>query len=136
MFTPIGGLVSMDETPIATILRYLRELAGLRLAHKFAIILYNVIGGYKEHEPIKISLYISDVLFYHLKYRNSHCALKLGNKVTSFIDEAIKEAEGLEAPAILPTKIQCTVIEDLMIPVYHRDTSTVKFNFFDYYCEL
>ncbi len=29
---PIGGLVDIDETPIATILRYLRELAGFRLA--------------------------------------------------------------------------------------------------------
>ena len=78
----------MDETPIATILRYLRELAGFRLARNFPMVLCNVIGGYKDHEPIKIGLYFVDVLFNQLKYRDSHSALKLGNKVTSFINEA------------------------------------------------
>ena len=53
---PIGGLIDIDETPIATILRYLRELAGFRLARIFPMFPCNVISGYKEHEPIKISL--------------------------------------------------------------------------------
>ena len=45
--------------------------------------------------------------------------LKLGNKVTSFVDEAGIGAEEPVAPAIAPTEIQCTVIEDLTILVYY-----------------
>jgi hypothetical protein len=73
----IRGLVRLDETPIAAILRFLRQLAGFRPARSFPMFLCNVIGGYKNHEPIKIILHNSDVLFDQLKYRNSHCALKL-----------------------------------------------------------
>jgi len=85
---PFGDLVSLDETPITTILRYLRELAGFRLARNFPIFLCNVIGGYKEHEPIIISLYMCDVLHSNLKYRNSGYAFKLRNKVISSIAKA------------------------------------------------
>ena len=61
LFYPIGetngaysmwASVSIDETPIAAILRYLCELTCFRLARVFALFLSNVIGGYKEHEPI------------------------------------------------------------------------------------
>ncbi len=45
----IGGLVSIGETPIATILRYLRELAGFRVARNFYMFLCNVISDYKEY---------------------------------------------------------------------------------------
>ena len=39
---PIGGEVLNGETHIATVLRYLHELAGLRLASEFPIHLINV----------------------------------------------------------------------------------------------
>ncbi len=57
---PVGGLVDIDETPIAAILRYLRELIGFRLANNFPMFLINVIDGYKDHEPIKIRLFVTD----------------------------------------------------------------------------
>ncbi len=47
----IWGLVSLDETPIVAIVRYLRELAGFRLARNFSMFLCNIIWGYKDHEP-------------------------------------------------------------------------------------
>jgi hypothetical protein len=108
----------MEEAPIASILRYLRELAGFRLARKFSMFLCNVIGGYKEHEAIKIRLYIFDVLYDHLKYRNSCCALiSLGNKVTSFIDEAFIGDEGPVAPDIVPSYFLRTLTEDICYPI-------------------
>jgi hypothetical protein len=61
--------------------------------------LCNVMGGYKDHEPIKISLYIFNVLFDQLKYCNSYYALKLRNKVIGFIDEACIGTEGPATPA-------------------------------------
>ncbi len=53
---PIKGLVDIDETPIAAILRRLREMAGFRLANGFPMFPCNIIDGYKDHEPIKIML--------------------------------------------------------------------------------
>jgi len=41
--------------------------------------LCNVIRGHKDHEPTKIILCISDVLFDYLKYCRSNYALKLEN---------------------------------------------------------
>jgi hypothetical protein len=81
--------------------------------------LCNGIGSYKDHEPIKISLHITDVLSDQLKYRICLCALKMGNKVAGLIDEVHIGAKGPVALAIAPTEIRCTVIEDLMIPAYH-----------------
>jgi hypothetical protein len=77
----IGGLVGIGGTPIATILRYLRELAGFRLARKFPMFVCNVISGNKEHEPIKISLFVIDILWDHLKYRNNYHASTMGNNI-------------------------------------------------------
>jgi hypothetical protein len=77
----VGGLVSIDETPVVSILRHLRELACFRLARNFPRFFWNLNKSYMEHEPIKISLYISDMSDEHLKYCNSYCALMLGNQV-------------------------------------------------------
>jgi len=50
---PIGGLVGIGETPIATVLRHLRELAGFRLARNFFMFICNVISGYKEMKLLR-----------------------------------------------------------------------------------
>jgi hypothetical protein len=109
---PIGGLVDIDETPIVAILRYLRELTGFRLARNFPMFLCNVISGYKEHESIKINLYVTDMLWDHCLYHNSYHALSLGNKIIA--DRAILENQqhgvGVmnlsEAPATIPFPIE------------------------------
>ena len=72
---PIGGLVDIGETPIAAILRYLRELAGFRLATGYPMFPCAILDGYKDHEPIKIRLYVTDILWDHCRYRNSYHAL-------------------------------------------------------------
>ena len=64
---PIGGLVGIGETSIASILQYLRELAGFRLARNIPMFFCNVISGYKEHETIKIRLFVKYILWDHLK---------------------------------------------------------------------
>jgi hypothetical protein len=64
---PIGGLVGIGETPIAAVVRYLRELAGFRMARNFPMFICNVIPRYKEHKSIKINLLATDVLWDYLK---------------------------------------------------------------------
>ncbi len=54
IFFPIGGLVDIGKTPIAAILRYLRELAGSSLATGYPMFPCAILDGYKDHEPIKI----------------------------------------------------------------------------------
>jgi len=133
---PIGGLVNIGETPIAAILRYLRELAGFRLANGFPMFPCNIIDGYKDHEPIKIRLYVTDVLWDHCRYRNSYNALSMGNKLIADIARLAGQASiGVMNDIAVPTTVECPMIDDLMIPVHHWETYEVKSCCFDY-CEL
>jgi hypothetical protein len=89
----------------------------------------------KKHEPIQMSLYISDVRCNHLKQRNNYSTLRIKIKVTNLIDEAAIEAEGLVTPSIVPAQVKSSVINDFLIPVHNWDTNAIKSNCFDY-CEL
>jgi len=139
---PIGGLVGIGETPIATMLRYLRELAGFRVARNFPMFLYNVTSGYKEHEPIKIRLCVTDVLWDHLKYHNTYHTLTLGNTIIA--DKLMRTCVNLEiqqggtreiVPFVVSDTIQCPMIEEVPIIVHHWGTNDIKLNCYDY-CEL
>jgi len=142
MFFPIRGLVGIGETHIADVLQYLRELAGFCLARNFPMFFCNVISGYKEHEPIKISLFVIDVLWDHLKYRNSYHTLTLGNKILA--NKLTQTCANLEiqhggigevVPFVVPNTIQCPMLEEVSTEVHHWETNNIKSNGFDY-CEL
>lgn len=134
---PIGGLVDIGETPIAAVLRYLRELAGLRLARNSPMFLCNIIAGYKEHETIKIHVFVTDILWDQLKYRNSYHALTLGNEIKDSQNELEHQEGGIGviAPFVIPDVIQCPIMAEILIPVHHWDTNENKSHCFDY-CEL
>ena len=68
------------------------------------------------NEPIKIRLYIFDVLYDSLKHRYNYGALKQGNNIISDIDEATIGAHGLLAPCFGPSHVRCTMVEDFLIP--------------------
>jgi hypothetical protein len=140
MFFPIGGLVGIGETPIAVALRYLRELAGFRLARNFAMFICNGLSGYKEHEPIKISLLVIDVLWDILKYRNNYHALTLGNEIladkltqTCANLEIQHEGNGEVVPFVCPNIIQCPMLEEVTTKVHHLETNDIKSNGFVYF---
>ena len=142
MFFPIGGLVGIGETPIAFVLRYLRELAGFRLARNFPMFVCDVISGYEEHEPIKTSLLVTDVLWDHLKYRNSYHELTLGNKILAYkLTQACANLEiqhgGIRevVPFVVPNTIRCLMLDEVSTKVHHCVTNDIKSNCFDY-CEL
>jgi len=142
MFSPIGDLFGIGETPIATVLQYLRELAGFRLARNFPMFICNVISGYKEHEPIKISLFVIDVLWDHLKYHNNYHALTLED--TILVDKLTHTCANLKiqhggigevVPFVVSNTIQCPILEEVFTKVHHWETDDIKSNCFDY-CEL
>ena len=137
---PIGGLVDIGETPIAAVLRYLRELAGIRLARHFPMFLCNIIAGYKEHETIKIHVFVTDILWDELKYRNNYHALTLGNEIKDNKAEREElenqqEHNGDIAPFVVPNSMQCPIIHDISIIVHHWDSNENKAHCFDY-CEI
>jgi hypothetical protein len=105
---PVGGLADIDETPIAAILRYLRELTGFRLANIFPMFPINIIDCYKDHEPIKIRLFVTDVLWDRCRYRNIYNALTIANKLIADradLNEHLIGGVGLGAvnPDAIPT---------------------------------
>ncbi len=125
---PIGGLVDIGETPIAAIFRYLRELAGFRLAKGCPMFPCAILDGYKDHEPIKIRLYVTDILWDHCRYRNSYQALQLGVKLAEKLNSLVMNHA-------IPNKIECPLIEELMLTAHNWEAHEKKSCCFDY-CEL
>jgi hypothetical protein len=133
----VGGLVDSDETPIAAILRYLRELTTFRLANNFPMFPINIIDGYKDHEPIKIRLFVTDVLWDHCRYRYSYNALPMANKLIAdkaSLYEHLIGGVGLGAvnPDAVPTTVECPNIDDLIIPVYDWEDRDNKSHCIDF----
>ncbi len=124
----------MTRPPIAAISQHLRDLAGFRLANGFPMFPCNIIDGYKDHEPIKIRLYVTHVLWDHCRYRNSYNALTLGNKNTTDRDRLERQnSVGVVNHFAARTTVPCPMIEDFMIPVHNWDANEVKSSCFDYY---
>jgi hypothetical protein len=121
---PIGGLVDIGETPIVANLRYLRELAGFRLANGFPMFSCNVIDGYKDRETIKIRLYVTDVL---CRYRKSYNDLSMGNKLIADLARlAGQNSVGVVNHLAIPISVECPMIDDLMITVHNWDIYEIK----------
>jgi hypothetical protein len=102
----------------------------------------NVISSYKEHEPIKINLFVTDVLWDHFKYRKNYRALTLVN--TILVDKLTQTCANLEiqhggigevVPFVVLDTIQCPMLEEVTTKVHHWETNDIKSNCFDY-CEM
>ncbi len=124
---PIGGLVDIGETPIDAILRYLRELAGFRLANGFPMFPCNAIDGSKDHEPVKIRLYVIDVLWDYCRYRNIYNALSMGNTlIADMVRLTRKNSVGVVNHLATPTSVECPMIDGLMFSAHNWDTDELK----------
>ena len=66
---PIGGLVQPGETLTTTSIRHFRHLVNFRIEQNDRFYLAKDLDGSMEHEPIKITIFINDVLFNRLKWR-------------------------------------------------------------------
>ena len=63
----IGGLVEPNETLMASVIRHCRRLVDFRLKPSHRLYLAKVINGVVDHEPVKISIYVVDVLVKDLR---------------------------------------------------------------------
>ena len=89
-----------------------------------------------EHEPIKITIFITDVLFNRLKWRARHHTPALAVAVTDNINEtvvALQQLPGPIPPTDLPTSLtteKCEIFDNFAI--YHWDDFIDKSKCFDY----
>ena len=89
-----------------------------------------------EHEPIKVTIFITDVLFYSLKWRARHHTPALTVAVTDSINEVVVALERLPGhipPIDLPTNLTieiCGILDNFGI--YHWDDFMDKSKCFDY----
>jgi hypothetical protein len=99
----------------------------------------NVISGYKEHESNKISLFVTNFLWDHLKYRNIYHALTLGNKILA--DTLTQICANLEIQHggigevvrfVVPNTIQCPMLIEVTTKVHPWETNDIKPDCFDY----
>jgi hypothetical protein len=85
-----------------------------------------------------IILFIVDVMWDHLKYRNNYHALAMGNKIIAYGANLENQQGGIGviAPYVVPDTIySCPMIEDIFINIHHWETNDIKSKCFDY-CEL
>ncbi len=70
---PIGGLVQPGETLTAEAIRYCRHPVNFRLEQNDRLYIAKELNGFMEHEPIKITIFITGVLLNsRLKRRARH----------------------------------------------------------------
>ena len=110
------------------------------MARNFPMFLCNVILCYKKHEPIKISLFVTNILWNHLKYRNNYHALRLGNTIIAnrLTQRCAANLEnqrggiGEVVPSVVPNTIQCPMLEEFSTKVHHWEANDITSNGFDY----
>ena len=89
-----------------------------------------------DHEPIKITMFITDVLFNKYKWRDRHHNTALAVAVTDSINEAVVALEQLPGP-IPPINLLTSLTTEICgifynFCIYHWDDIMDKFKCFDY----
>ena len=92
---PIGGLVHPGETLTTAAIRHCRHLVNFRIEQNDRLYMANELDGFMDHEPIKVTIFITDVLCNRLKWRARHHTPALNVAVTNNINEVVLELEQL-----------------------------------------
>jgi hypothetical protein len=74
-------------------IRHCRHLVNFCIKQNDRLYIAKERDGFMEHEPIKITIFITDVLFNRLKWRARHHTPALAVAVTDNINEAVLEFE-------------------------------------------
>jgi hypothetical protein len=105
---PIGDLVQSGETLTTASIRHCRHLVNFRIEQNDRLYIAKELDGFMDHEPIKITILIIDVLFNILKWRARHHTPALAVAVTDSIIEvvvALEQLPGPIPPIDLPTSL-------------------------------
>jgi hypothetical protein len=78
--------VEPDETLMGNVISHCRHLVNFRFKPNDLLYLANVLNGFMNHEPVKISVYAIDVLFKSFKLRSRHHTLALTIQVDDHLN--------------------------------------------------
>ena len=96
----IGGVVEPNETLIASVIRHCRRLVDFSRKPSHRLYLAKVINGLANHEPVKISIYVMDVLFKELCWRTRHHTPRMATLIVDHLNDI--EASYEVQPGLLP----------------------------------
>ena len=94
----IGGSVEPNKTLMASAIRHCRRLVDFRLKPCHRLYLAKVINGLVDHEPLKIYIYVVDVLFKDLGWRARHHTPRMANLTVDHINDIVASYEGQPCP--------------------------------------
>jgi hypothetical protein len=110
-----------------------RYLVNFRIAQNDRLYYVKALDAFMDHEPVKISICIIDVLFSRFKWRASHDTPALDDFVTENVNEALEKLMG-PLPRVgfhtsLTTKL-CGICDEFCN--FHWDEFSDKSKCFDY----
>ncbi len=126
---PIGGKVEFGETHAQALDRYLRKLAGVRLATNYPMLLTTAIDSRMDNEPARILVYMADVPHRNFNYRCRSRAATMANSVSHYIRETGDGSANLPST---PLSTECMVVDDLSVQIYNWNASYAKSDCFDW----
>ena len=94
----IGGLVEPNETLKASIIRHCRRLVDLCPKPNERFYLAKVINGLVDHEPVKTSIYVIDVLNKDLHWRARYHTPRMATLTIDHSNEIEASYEGQPGP--------------------------------------
>ena len=89
----MGGLFQPGETQNAGAIRHCRHLVNFCFAQNDRFYLIKTIVGFMDHEHVKRSVLIIDVIFNRFKWRARHHTPALAVVVTDSMNEALVALE-------------------------------------------
>ena len=85
----IGGLVEPNETLTASVIRHCRRLVEFCPRPNQRLYLAKVINGLVDHEPVKISIYVIDVLYKDLCRRSRDHTPRMATLTVDHLNEFV-----------------------------------------------
>jgi hypothetical protein len=115
-------LVEHDETLMAIAIRHCRRLVDFHLKPNHRLYLAKVINGLVDHEPVKISIYVVDVLYKDLCWRARHHTPRMATLTVDHLNDIEASYEGqpgplppVEIPTILTLRTPLGTIDEFYI---------------------
>ena len=94
----IGVVVEPNETLMASAIRHCRILVDFRLKPSHRLYLAKVINGLKEHEPVRISIYVMNCLYKDLRWRARHHTPRMATLTVDYLNDMEASYEGQHGP--------------------------------------
>ena len=95
---PIGGLVEPDETLMGSAIRHCHHLVNYCVKPNDLMYSTKVLSDFMNHEPVKTSIYVTNVLNMDLKWRGRHSTRAMAIQVVDHLNLIEQSSEGQPGP--------------------------------------